>query len=120
VVLLNTEPARAAAVTQRIVGEQIHAPHLIDLEVAQTLRELVLRHEIAAESARLMLNVLAAMRIARHDHTSLLPRIWELRHNITSYDAAYIALAESLDAPLITADGPLSRAPGHHAVVEVF
>ena len=58
--------------------------------------------------------------MTRYPHTALLHRIWELRYNLTTYDAAYIALAEALDAPLITVDGRLAQAPGHRATVELY
>jgi predicted nucleic acid-binding protein len=100
--------------------ESLHAPHLLDLEVAQTLRRLVREHFISAERAAEVLGDLLLLRILRHPHASLLPRIWHLRHNLTAYDAAYVALAESLGAVLITRDERLAAASGHTARVEVF
>ena len=60
------------------------------------------------------------MRIERHAHRDLIPRVWELRNNLTPYDASYVALAELLDVPIITSDARMARAPGHNANVEVF
>lgn len=60
------------------------------------------------------------MRLARYSHAPFVERIWELRDNLSAYDAAYIALSEALDAPIVTTDGPLARAPGHNARVEVY
>jgi len=101
-------------------GETLHAPHLIDLEVAQVLRRYASLGEVSAERGRQALADLADLPLSRYPHTVLLPRVWELRHNATAYDAAYLALAEALDAPLVTADARLASAPGHSARVEVI
>jgi predicted nucleic acid-binding protein len=100
-------------------GETLHAPHLIDLETAQVLRRYASAGEISAERGRQALADLADLPLTRYPHAVLLPRVWELRHNATAYDAAYLALAEALDAPLVTADARLATAAGHTAVVEV-
>jgi predicted nucleic acid-binding protein len=100
-------------------GENIHAPHLIDLEVAGVLRRLVLQRAASVARARAGLHDFAALAIARYPATALLERIWELRANLTVFDAAYIALAEALEAPLVTTDARLARAPGHRAEVEL-
>lgn len=96
----------------------LHAPELLDLEVAQVLRRYQRDGELSAERAAQALDDLADLRIDRHPHLPLLARVWELRDNLTAYDAAYVALAELLDAPLLTCDARLGRAP-HHAQVEV-
>ena len=101
-------------------GETLHAPHLIDLEVAQVLRRYASLGEVSAERGRQALADLADLPLSRYPHTVLLPRVWELRHNATAYDAAYLALAEVLDAPLVTADARLAIALGYTAVVEVI
>lgn len=101
-------------------GETLHAPHLIDPEVLSALRRLVLRREIGASRAQLALEDFRELRLQRYPHGALLERIWALRSNLSAFDAAYVALAEALDAPLVTADGGLARAPGHTAQVEVF
>jgi predicted nucleic acid-binding protein len=117
-VLLNT-PA-APEIRQRLLAEDdsIHAPHLIDIEVLQALRRHARNNEIGGVRAKQALQDYADIPMRRYTHDLLLPRIWELRHNFTAYDAAYIALAETLDAPLITCDHAL--ASGHRARVVVF
>jgi predicted nucleic acid-binding protein len=112
----------AAAVERRILrdGETIHAPALIDLEVAQVLRRYIGRSEISAARAGVALDTMTVFPIERYTHEALLPRIWELRENLTAYDAAYVALAEALRAPLVTGDERLARAPGIRAAVEVI
>jgi predicted nucleic acid-binding protein len=93
-----------------------HAPHLIDVEFANALRRLV-RAGLSLDISRSALLNIQTLDIERHAHLPLLPRIWELRDSISAYDASYIALAEILDAPLITCDGKLSRAQGHRAQI---
>ena len=97
----------------------LHAPHLLDLEVTQALRRYERMGQLDSERALGALEDLADMIIARYPHEGLLPRIWALRKNVTAYDAAYLALAEALEAPLLTADGRLGAVPGHGARVEV-
>ena len=100
--LLLRAPA-AAAVDARLFepGETLHAPHLLDVEVAQVVRRYVANGDIDADRGREALDDLAALRLRRYPNDLLLPRIWALRHNLTAYDAAYVALAEALDAPLL-------------------
>jgi predicted nucleic acid-binding protein len=119
-VLLRT-PA-AAAVDARLFepGETLHAPHLLDVEVAQVIRRYVANGDIDANRGREALDDLADLRLRRYPHDLLLPRIWELRHNLTAYDAAYVALAEALDAPLLTRDRRLAAAAGVSARVELI
>ncbi len=116
--LLRT-PA-AEAVTDRLFapGQTLHAPHLIDLEVAQVIRRYVAAGDIAAQRGREALIDLADLSLRRYPHDLFLPRIWELRHSLTAYDAAYVALAEALDAPLVTRDRRMASA-GHQARIEV-
>ncbi|MEA3412769.1 MAG: type II toxin-antitoxin system VapC family toxin [Pseudomonadota bacterium] len=97
----------------------LHAPHLLDVEVAQVLRRYCRAGDISPQRGADALTDLDDLSIARYPHTIFLPRIWELRDNVTAYDAAYIALAEILAAPLITRDGRLLKAPGHVARVEL-
>jgi predicted nucleic acid-binding protein len=113
--------AGAEALGRRLFDPQetLHAPHLLDLEVAQVLRRYSARGQLAAQRARDALSDLMDFRLSRYPHTALLPRMWELRANLTTYDAAYVALAEALDAPLLTRDGRLAAAPGHTARIEV-
>ena len=100
-------------------GETLHAPHLIDVEVARVLRRYTMLGDLSALRAGQALDDLADLPISRYPHYLLLPRIWELRDNVTAYDAAYIALAEALPAPLLTRDRSLASAPGHAAAVEL-
>lgn len=111
----------ADAVAERVfrAGESLHAPHLLDVEVAQVVRRYWLAGELSGERGREALQDLADLRIERYPHEPLLPRIWALRHNATAYDAAYLALAEALDAPLLTRDARLASVPGAAAVIEV-
>jgi predicted nucleic acid-binding protein len=97
----------------------LYAPHLIDVEVAQVVRRYAAAGELDAERGREALTDLADFPLLRYPHDLLLPRIWELRHNMTAYDAAYVALAEALGAPLLTLDRRLAAASGHHAHVEL-
>jgi predicted nucleic acid-binding protein len=102
------------------VDETLHAPHLLDVEVAQVLRHLARQDTISAQRADAALQALFDLRVVRHSHADLLPRIWQLRHNLSAYDAAYVSLAELIGAPLITRDSRLAAAPGHLARVELF
>jgi predicted nucleic acid-binding protein len=117
-VLLNT--SRAAAIASRLFagGQTIHAPHLVDVEVLQVLRRYVSASTVASARAREIMQDYLDMDLKRYPHDVLLERMWELRHNFTAYDAAYIALAEALEAPLITCDRALTS--GHRAEVVVF
>lgn len=120
-VLLNLG-SNAARIRERMAESDgdLHAPHLFDVEVLSVLRRFSLRGELSQERARLALNRLSAVRLSRYPHTALLPRVWELRENVTVYDAVYIALAETLEAPLVTTDAKLAGAAGIRAAVEVF
>jgi predicted nucleic acid-binding protein len=98
----------------------LHVPHLFEVEVMNVLRRYALNDTLSTERARLALNRLCDMRVTCYPQTTLLPRIWELKDNITAYDAAYVALAETLEAALVTRDERLSRAPGIRATVELY
>ena len=101
-------------------ADEFHVPHLADVEVAQALRRLVRTRELSIERAEEALADLADFDLQRHSHLDLLARVWELRDNLTSYDAVYVALAEALASPLVTCDGPLGTSPGHAARIEVI
>lgn len=105
---------------QRLRGERLAAPHVIDLEVTSAWRRLAAAGELDARRARLALDDLRALRLDRVQHGALLDRCWELRENLTVYDAAYVALAELLGVTLLTADGKLSNAPGARCAFEVL
>jgi predicted nucleic acid-binding protein len=94
------------------VGERLAAPYAVDLECASTLRGLVRGEKLLVAEARRALELLGIIRMTRYGHIPLLPRIWQLRHNMWPYDAAYVALAEVLDAELVTLDSKLTRVPG--------
>ena len=100
--------------------DDFHSPHLVDVEVAQGLRRLVRVGEVSANRAAEAIADLADLDLCRHAHLDLLARAWKLRANITSYDAMYVALGEALDAPVVTCDAPLAKAPGHRAKVELI
>ena len=119
-VLLNTPDAGRVADRLFGQGDALHAPHLIDLEIAQVLRRYTLSGAMDQDRGRQSLEDLADLPLHRYPHDLFLPRVWDLRDTLTAYDAAYVALAEALDAPLITRDGALARARGHHARVEVL
>jgi predicted nucleic acid-binding protein len=117
--LLGTSAGRAVAGRIADPEASLHVPHLADVEVAQTLRRYVREGDLDAASARAALGDLRALDIERHSHEPLLDRVWALRENLTAYDAAYVALAEALDAKLLTCDGRLARAPGMARRVEL-
>jgi predicted nucleic acid-binding protein len=100
--------------------ETLHTPNLLDLEVVQVLRRLVRQGMVSGHRAEEAVRDLRDLRITRYVHFVFLPRIWQLRHNFSAYDAAYIVLAEKLGAALLTRDGRLASGAGHAASVEVF
>jgi predicted nucleic acid-binding protein len=118
--LLQTPAGRR--IENRIYARQetLHAPHLLDLEVAQVLRRLAQQGVVSARRADEAIRDLLDLRITRCVHFVLLPRIWRLRHNFSAHDAAYLALAENLGAALVTRDRRLAAASGHTATVELF
>ena len=101
-------------------GQTLHAPHLLDLEVAQVLRRFCARGELTVTRAGEALADLLDFPLTRYPHDLFLERIWQLRENLTVYDAAYVALAEALSATLVTRDVRLGRSPGHAASIEVL
>ena len=105
--LLNAGPARRA-----LAGEQLHAPHLIDSEVASGLRRRVTAAQLSAEDGWSALNAWAHLGMTRYPVFALLDRVWELRDNLSAHDACYVALAELLNCNLLTGDARLGRAPG--------
>jgi predicted nucleic acid-binding protein len=117
--LLGTDRAERVAARALAPEERLHAPHLIDIEIAQALRRLAQLEDITSVRAQQALDDYAALVVDRHAHRDLMPRIWELRDSVTAYDGAYVALAEALDAPLLTCDTKLGRSHGHRAKMEV-
>lgn len=104
----------------RLRGESLAAPELIDLEVASVFRRLVLAGALPARRAELALSDLVALPVRRVPHRPLLPRCWDLRDNLTTYDASYVAAAEMLEVSLLTADARLAGAPGIRCAVELI
>lgn len=100
-------------------GDELHSPHLVDVEVTQGLRRLVRSGEVLSTRAAEAVADLADLDLHRHGHLDLLTRAWQLRENVTAYDAMYIALAEALNATVVTCDAPLAKTPGHRARIEV-
>ena len=119
-VLLQTD--KSAGLTERLLasGETLHAPHLLEVEVAHVLRRYARAGDITGAGGLQALDDLADFPLTRYAHDPLLQRMWELRSNATAYDAAYIALAEALGATLLTRDIALSRISGVRIVVEVM
>jgi predicted nucleic acid-binding protein len=115
---LAEDGIRGELARARLRGEQLAAPELVDLEVAAVLRRMALRGLLDGRRAQLALADLVAVPMERAAHAVLLPRIWELRDNLSAYDAAYVALAELAGATLVTADGRLARSPGMRCAVE--
>ena len=118
--LLGTEAGRRIAPRVLSAEESLHAPHLLDVEVAQVVRRYWLAGEIAKHRGREMLADLASLPIDRHAQTVLLPRIWELRNTVSAYDAAYLALSEALPATLWTRDSGLAAAARNFSAVELL
>jgi len=120
VMALADDGGEGAAARGRLRGETLTAPHLIDLEVASALRRLTARGALTERRASAALRDLSDLPLQRAPHAPLLPRVWALRGNLTPYDAAYVALAEALEAPLLTADRRLDKAPGPRCPIEVL
>jgi predicted nucleic acid-binding protein len=117
--LLNSTAGHLVA-SRIATARGLHAPHLLDLEVTNVYRRYTAAGYLAAERAALALTALSQLPLRRHGHAFLLERVWALRGVLTAYDAAYVALAEVLGAPLVTLDARLARAGGHGAKIEVI
>ena len=103
-----------------VESERLYAPQLIDVEVAQVLRRYWLAEQITASRAQEAFEDLLALPLFRYPHHIFLERIWELRQDLTAYDAAYLVLAEALDAKLVTCDKAFTSVSGHTVEVELF
>ncbi len=100
-------------------GQTVHIPHLWVVEVMQVLRRFVTIGILDNDRAALAIADASDLAADRYPHEPLAPRVWQLRHNLTAYDAVYVALSEALTAPLVTTDARLRNAPGHHAAIEL-
>jgi predicted nucleic acid-binding protein len=117
--LVSREPA--LQLVERLADDgDLHAPHLIDIELLHALRRLASNGDITDDRAADARGDFADLALIRYPHEPLSERIWELRHNLTAYDAAFVTLAEALDSPLVTCDARLASAPDHRATVELF
>ena len=111
----------APGLVERLAGDgDLHAPHLIDVEILHALRAMRIRDEITEDRAADARTDFAEAVISRYTHEPFSDRIWELRHNLSAYDAAFVVLAETLDAPLVTCDARLAASTGHDAHIELF
>jgi predicted nucleic acid-binding protein len=119
-VALVDDGADGDAARARLRGEDLVAPELLDLEVVSVLRGQMIAGALDDGRADLALDDLSAMPLKRAPHLPLLRRCWELRENLTTYDASYVALAEALDVLLLTGDQRIARAPGPRCQIEVL
>jgi predicted nucleic acid-binding protein len=117
--LVSGKPPDAALRRTALTGEGA-APELVDIEAASTIRRMVLSGLMPAEEGSEVLHDVSETPISRTSHRPLITRVWELRHAISAYDAAYVALAEQLDVPLLTCDARLGRSNGHRAEIVVY
>lgn len=121
VVELLASEERDQQLERRLLAESdLGAPHLLDVEVASALRGMASRGEIGDDRAADALLDAGDMRVELYPHSALLPRAWELRHSLTIYDAVYVALADALEAPLVTCDAGLAHAAASHVRIEHF
>jgi predicted nucleic acid-binding protein len=117
---LSWDTAEAGALRQRLRGQRVFAPELIDVEVTSYIRRAHRAGVLGLQRTIQALGDLATLPLSRVSHTPLLSRIWDLRDNLTPCDAAYVALAEALDAPLLTGDARLARAPGVRCEIQLL
>ncbi len=101
-------------------GGELHAPHLLDVEMLHALRRMTADGTLPLDRAEDALAEFAELAVLRHSHEPFADRVWALRHNVTAYDGMFVALAEALDAPLVTSDARLAGAPGVSAMIELF
>ena len=117
---LVAEPRDVRLVERLFEGEELAAPHLLDVELSNALRGLARRSEISAERAADARLDFAELALTRYSHELLADRIWELRDNLTAYDAAFVSLAEALSCPLITSDAGLASSPAVRAEIVLY
>jgi predicted nucleic acid-binding protein len=129
VLVVDTSAALAALVArdppaglvERLARDgDLHAPHLIDTEVLHALRRMTRSGQLSDARAADARTDFADLALTRYPHRPLSDRVWELRHNLTAYDATFVALAEALRTPLVTCDARLAASPTHRAGIELF
>jgi predicted nucleic acid-binding protein len=118
-VLLRTPVGNAVEVRLAENAGELHVPHLLDVEIAHALRRYALSRILAADRCQRALVALSDFPLYRHPHEHLMSRVWELRDNLSAYDAMYVALAETLLVPLVTHDQRLANSAGHRARIEL-
>lgn len=117
---LLTAPSLDPGLMSRIQDERLHVPHLVDVETMNGLRGLAAGRRISVARAEEARDRYASLPLLRYGHALLLDRVWELRGQLTAYDACYVALAEALKIPLVTTDRRLARSKGHRAEIELY
>lgn len=117
---LVARPPVAGLADRLSEDHELHAPHLIDVEVLHALRRLVAGGTLSADRAADALSDFDQLSIVRYPHQPLMSRMWDLRHNLSAYDAAFVSLAEALGSVLVTCDSRLAGSPGHRARIELF
>jgi predicted nucleic acid-binding protein len=111
----------ATGLVERLAEDgDLHAPHLIDTEILHALRRMLRKGQISSERAHDARTDYTELTLVRYPHEPLNDRVWDLRENLTAYDATFVALAEALDVPLVTCDARLAAAPGSRARIEVY
>ena len=118
--LLNTAPGKRLAARLADEAEVVHAPHLIDVEIAQVLRRYVLRGPLNERQGAMAIHRWRSFDVERYPHEPFLDRVWQLRANFSAHDAVYLALAEALSTVLVTGDRKLAGAPGAGAAIELI
>lgn len=117
--VLTADPP-APALVARVRAGDLHAPHLIDVEFTHAMRRLLATGRLSLDRAQGARQDFVDLPILRYPHGPLLDRMWDLRDNLSGYDASFVTLSEVLEMPLITADARLAAAPGNDAVIEVY
>ena len=117
--LLNTSLGERVGERLAGSGETLHAPHLLDVEVLHVVRRLCAGGTVGERRARQALTDLADLPVVRYSHEDLIGRAWTMRAALTAYDAMYVALAEALEATVVTCDGRLARAHGHQVEIDL-
>jgi predicted nucleic acid-binding protein len=120
IVTLLLEDPPVPALADRLSGRAVHAPHLLDVEFLHALRRLVANGRVPEARASVVRADFAGLHVIRYPHRLLLDRMWDLRHNLSAYDATFVALSEVLDVPLVTTDARLASSSGHTATIEAY